>query len=274
MGAAPPAVRLSGVTKGFDGKVVLDRLDLSVGTGESLVVVGKSGTGKSVLLKHVIGLLEPDAGAVEIEGEDFWRAGRVRRDEIRRKFGMSFQEGALFDSMSVGENIAFPLVRHTRLSPGKIRDRVAECLELVQLPGLEAKRPSELSGGMRRRVGFARAIALAPSILLFDEPTTGLDPITTDVISGVISALRKQLHPTAITITHDLKIAFGIADRVALLRGGRIQTALPPKAFEASTEPNVAAFVRGDAALEPPDDAGTAGPSAAQPSRSTIGTPP
>jgi phospholipid/cholesterol/gamma-HCH transport system ATP-binding protein len=274
MSAAPPAVRLAGITKGFDGKVVLDRLDLAVATGESLVIVGKSGTGKSVLLKHVIGLLVPDAGTVEIEGEEFWKAGRVRRDAIRRKFGMSFQEGALFDSMSVGENIAFPLVRHARLTPGKIRARVAECLELVQLPGLEAKRPSELSGGMRRRVGFARAIALSPSILLFDEPTTGLDPITTDVISGVISALRERLNPTAITITHDLKVAFGIADRVALLHGGRIYAALPPKEFETSDDPHVAAFVRGDATLEHPDEVEVLRPSAGAPSRPTIGTSP
>lgn len=274
MSAAPPVIRLSGLSKSFDGKLVLDRLDLSVASGESLVVVGKSGTGKSVLLKHVVGLLTPDAGTVEIEGEEFWKAGRVRRDEIRRKFGMSFQEGALFDSMSVGENIAFPLVRHTRLTPEKIRARVAECLDLVQLPGLEGKRPSELSGGMRRRVGFARAIALSPSILLFDEPTTGLDPITTDVISGVISALRKRMNPTAITITHDLKVAFGIADRVALLHGGRIHAALPPGAFETSDDPHVAAFVRGDATLEPPDEVEVLRSSAAQPSRSTIGASP
>ena len=250
MSAVPPVIRLSGITKSFDGKVVLDGLDLTVAPGESIVVLGKSGSGKSVLLKHVIGLLVPNAGRIEIEGEDFWRASRVRRDEIRRKFGMSFQEGALFDSMSVGENIAFPLIRHTTMTAEKIRGRVAECLELVQLPGLQGKRPSELSGGMRRRVGFARAIALSPSILLFDEPTTGLDPITTDVITSVIVALAKRLNPTTITITHDLKVAFGIADRVALLHDGKIRTALPPKAFEASDDPHVAAFVQGDSRLD------------------------
>ncbi len=250
MSPAPPAIQLSSVTKGFDGKVVLDSLDFSVAAGESVVVLGKSGCGKSVLLKHVIGLLSPDAGSILIEGEDFWKAGRVRRDEIRRKFGMSFQEGALFDSMSVGENIAFPLVRHTKMTRRKVRERVAECLEMVQLPGLEAKRPSELSGGMRRRVGFARAIALSPSMLLFDEPTTGLDPVTTDVIASVIQALAKRLKPTTVTITHDLKVAFGIADRVALLADGKIRTALPPKEFEASEDPHVAAFVRGDSRLE------------------------
>jgi phospholipid/cholesterol/gamma-HCH transport system ATP-binding protein len=251
--SAEPAIRLAGLTKAFDRKGVLEGLDLTVAAGESVVVVGKSGTGKSVLLKHVIGLLKPDAGTVEIAGEDFWKAGRVRRDRIRRKFGMSFQEGALFDSMSVGENIAFPLARHTDKGPREIRERVAECLELVRLPGIEAKRPSELSGGMRRRVGFARAIALAPEILLFDEPTTGLDPITTDVIMRVIEELGNKLNPTTVTITHDLKVAFAIADRVALLHGGKIALALPPEEFAKSEDPHAAAFVRGDSALEPED---------------------
>jgi len=275
MSASPPILRLTGLTKSFDGKRVLDRLDLSVAPGESLVILGKSGSGKSVLLKHVIGLLKPDAGTVEIDGEDLWKVGRVRRDEIRRKFGMSFQEGALFDSMSVGENIAFSLVRHTKMTPGKVRKRVAECLDLVRLPGLEAKRPSELSGGMRRRVGFARAIALSPSILLFDEPTTGLDPITTDVIVGVISALAKSLNPTTVTITHDLKAAFAIADRVALLSGGRIRVALPPREFEASEDPHVAAFVRGDSRLDPAtDEEVTAGSSRRGPFGPTMGASP
>lgn len=275
MSAPPPILRLTGLAKSFDGKRVLDRLDLSVAAGESFVILGKSGSGKSVLLKHVIGLLKPDAGTVEIDGEDLWKAGRVRRDEIRRKFGMSFQEGALFDSMSVGENIAFPLVRHTKMTPGKVRERVAECLDLVRLPGLEAKRPSELSGGMRRRVGFARAIALSPSILLFDEPTTGLDPITTDVIIGVISALARRLNPTTVTITHDLKAAFAIADRVALLSEGRIRVALPPREFEASEDPHVAAFVRGDSRLDPAADADvTPGSSRLGPSGPTMGASP
>ncbi len=263
--ASPPVIRLTALSKSFDGKAVLDGLDLSVARGESLVVVGKSGTGKSVLLKHVIGLLQPDAGTVEIEGENLWKAGRVRRDEIRRKFGMAFQEGALFDSMTVEENIAFPLVRNTKMSPREVRARVAECLDLVQLSGLGAKSPSELSGGMRRRLGFARAIALAPSILLFDEPTTGLDPITTDVIVGVIQALGKRMSPTSITITHDLKFAFAIADKVALLHGGKIHVSLPPEAFETSSDPHVAAFVRGDASLEEPEDTGRFRPFAGGP---------
>jgi len=248
-----------------------------VARGESLVVLGKSGVGKSVLLKHVIGLLAPDAGRVEIEGEDLWRASRSRRDEIRKRFGMSFQEGALFDSMSVGENIAFPLTRHTAKSPREIRERVAECLEMVRLPGIEAKRPSELSGGMRRRVGFARAIALAPEILLFDEPTTGLDPITTDVIMRVIEELGSRLNPTTVTITHDLKVAFAIADRVALLYGGKIALALPPEEFEKSDDPHAAAFVRGDSTLEPEDGREVAPPAGPPPpprGSATIGAEP
>ncbi len=269
--AAPsgvPAIRLRGVTKAFGTKVVLDHLDLAVEKGESLVLLGQSGIGKSVLLKHVVGLLKPDAGSVEIDGEDLWAVSSRERDVLRRKFGMSFQEGALFDSMSVGENIAFPLVRHTKKSKKEIADRVAECLELVRLPGIEEKRPSELSGGMRRRVGFARAIALQPQILLFDEPTTGLDPITTDVLVRVIEEMRKRLNPTAITITHDLKVAFAIADRVGLLARGKIEIEMPPKEFEASADPRVAAFVKGDSELSPPElepERRPASPSAAAP---------
>ena len=244
------AVRLTGVSKAFGGKAVLSGLDLAVPKGTSLVVLGKSGVGKSVLLKHIIGLMKPDAGRIEVDGTDLWAVSGTDRDRLRQKFGMSFQEGALFDSMTVGDNIAFPLRRHTKLKPADVRARVAECLALVRLPGIEAKRPSELSGGMRRRVGFARAIALKPEIVLFDEPTTGLDPINTDALVRVIQDLRKSLDPTAITITHDLKVAFAIADRVALLDEGRIRVDLPPAAFEASTDPRVAAFVHGDSQIE------------------------
>jgi phospholipid/cholesterol/gamma-HCH transport system ATP-binding protein len=245
-----PAVRLVGVSKAFGGRSVLKDLDLEVPVGTSLVVLGKSGMGKSVLLKHVIGLLKPDSGRVEVGGVDLWSVSARERDLIRRRFGMSFQEGALFDSMTVGENISFPLRRHTRMTPAQVRDRVAECLDLVRLPGIEAKRPSELSGGMRRRVGFARAIALKPEILLFDEPTTGLDPINTDALVRVIQHLRESLRPTAITITHDLKVAFAIADRVALLEGGRIRVESSPADFESSDDPRVTAFVRGDSSLD------------------------
>lgn len=251
--APVPVIRVRGLSRSFGPKVVLKDLDLTVPRGESVVVVGKSGIGKSVLLKHVIGLLRPDAGTVEIDGQDLWTLPASGRDEVRRKFGMSFQEGALFDSMSVGENVAFPLRRHTRMTAKAVRERVAECLDLVEMPGIEAKRPSELSGGMRRRVGFARAIALKPEILLFDEPTTGLDPVTTDALVRVILGLRRTLSPTVVTITHEMKVAFSIADRVALLDGGRLRVELPAPEFEASTDPHVAAFVRGDSLLDEAD---------------------
>ena len=251
--AAAPAIRLRGVSKSFGEKKVLVGLDLEVQKGESLVLVGQSGIGKSVLLKHVIGLLRPDSGTVEIDGEDLWKVSAKDRDRLRRKFGMSFQEGALFDSMSVGENIAFPLTRHTKKSRKEIADRVAECLELVRLPGIEDKRPSELSGGMKRRVGFARAIALQPENLLFDEPTTGLDPITTDVVVKVIGEMRTRLKPSAITITHDLKVVFGCGDRVGLLSAGKIYADMTPKEFEQSKDPRVAAFVTGNSDLAPPE---------------------
>ena len=240
-------LRAEGLRKSFHGHVVLDGLDLSVAPGESLVIVGPSGTGKSVLLKHLIGLVQPDAGRVFVDGEDFWALDSVGRNAARKKFGMAFQEGALFDSMNVYGNVAFPL-RRSGQSAAQVRARVEECLELVQLPGIGAKRPSELSGGMRRRVGFARAIAHRPEILLFDEPNTGLDPITTDAIAEVILGIRRQLEPTIVTITHHIPSARKIGDRLALLFGGRILLDAPPEEFMHSSDPAVRQFVEGRAA--------------------------
>lgn len=239
-------LRAEGLCKSFKGHVVLNGIDLSVGTGESLVIVGPSGTGKSVLLKHLIGLVQPDAGRVFVDGQDLWALDSVRRNATRKKFGMAFQEGALFDSMSVYDNVAFPLRRSGR-SPAQVRSRVEECLELVQLPDIGAKRPSELSGGMRRRVGFARAIAHQPEILLFDEPNTGLDPITTDVIAEVILGIRRQMEPTIVTITHHIPSARKIGDRLALLFGGKIIFDAPPEEFMSSSNPSVRQFVEGRA---------------------------
>ena len=233
--------------KSFGGHVVLDGVNLSVAAGESLVIVGPSGTGKSVLLKHLIALLRPDAGEVFVDGQNFWELDGVGRNELRKKFGMAFQEGALFDSMSVFDNIAFPLRRTRRRSPAEVRARVEECLELVQLPDIGSKRPSELSGGMRRRVGFARAIAHKPEILLFDEPNTGLDPIMTDIIAEVILGIRHQMEPTIVTITHHIPSARKIGDRLALLFGGRILFEAPPEEFLHSSDPAVRQFVEGRA---------------------------
>jgi phospholipid/cholesterol/gamma-HCH transport system ATP-binding protein len=232
--------------KSFGGKEVLRGVGIEVEAGESLVIVGGSGAGKSVLLKHLIGLIQPDRGHIVVDGEDLTRADHAQALAIRRKFGMSFQEGALFDSMNVFENIAFPLRRHTRRDERRIAERVRECLALVRLGGAETKATSELSGGMRRRVGFARAIAHEPEILLFDEPNTGLDPITSAVIDRVIIDLKERLPVTMVTITHDMKSAFRIADRIAMLRDGRILTVGTPAEFRASPDRYVQSFLAGD----------------------------
>jgi phospholipid/cholesterol/gamma-HCH transport system ATP-binding protein len=241
-----PKIRTENLRKSFQGKIVLDGIDLSVQEGESVVIVGPSGTGKSVLLKHLIGLIQPDSGKVYVDGRDFWALGDTERIAVRKKFGMSFQEGALFDSMSVFDNVAFPLRRSGR-PPGEVRQRVRECLDLVHLPGVENKRPSQLSGGMRRRVGFARAIAHQPEILLFDEPNTGLDPIMTDVIDEVILELKERLDVTIVTITHHMESARKIGDRVALIHAGRLLYQASPEEFLRSNNPAVRQFVEGRA---------------------------
>lgn len=241
-------ISLQHVYKAFGGKEVLHDMSIDVARGESLVIVGGSGTGKSVTLKHIIGLLKPDRGRVVVDDQDLGAMNDVELNRFRRRFGMAFQEGALFDSMSVFENIAFPLRRHTKMKEGEVRARVEECLDLVHLErGAGAKRPSELSGGMRRRVGFARAISLKPEILLFDEPTTGLDPVISDVIAELIREMDETLHTTTVTITHDMKVAFKIADRVAMLYKGHIIEQGTPAEFQASTNAIVQQFIEGRA---------------------------
>jgi phospholipid/cholesterol/gamma-HCH transport system ATP-binding protein len=232
--------------KSFAGRPVLRGVNLEVARGESLVIVGGSGAGKTVLLKHIIGLMAPDRGHVIVDGEDITRADSARCLEIRRRFGMSFQEGALFDSMSVFENIAFPLRRNTDMAEAEVAARVRECLALVHLQGVENKATNELSGGMRRRVGFARAIALQPEILLFDEPTTGLDPITAAVVDSVIVEMRETLGVTMVTITHDMKSAFRVADRIAMLRAGEIVAEASPEVFRSLPDPYIRKFLAGE----------------------------
>ena len=240
-------IRLVDLSKRFGNNVVLDRLNLEIAEGDSVVLVGPSGTGKSVLLKHIIGLMRPDSGQVIVDGSDLWAMSERDLNAFRSRFGMSFQEGALFDSMSVYENIAFPLRRQTKKSAGEIRERVAECLDIVHLENVESKKPAELSGGMRRRVGFARAIALEPGILLFDEPTTGLDPIMTDVIDSTILEMRKRLRCTAVTITHNMESAAKIGNRIAMIYQGTIIADDSPERFLKSENPLVRQFVEGRA---------------------------
>jgi phospholipid/cholesterol/gamma-HCH transport system ATP-binding protein len=241
-----PTIAVIDLWKSFAGRAVLRGVNLEVARGESFVIVGASGAGKSVLLKHLIGLISPDRGHVIVDGEDLTQSDPARCLEIRRKFGMSFQEGALFDSMNVFENIAFPLRRHTAMNESEIARRVRECLALVHLEGVESKATNELSGGMRRRVGFARAIPLQPEILLFDEPNTGLDPITAAVIDSVIVEMREHLGVTMVTITHDMKSAFRIADRVAMLRAGEILAVASPEVFRSLSDPYIRKFLAGE----------------------------
>src|SRR3954453_2836810 len=247
-------IRIHDLHKSFGSKVVLDGVDVDVAPAESLVIIGGSGAGKSVLLKHVIGLLKPDSGAGggegrtgEVDGQAVEKLGNREITEFRRKFGMSFQEGALFDSMTVWQNVAFPLQRLKKMSHGEINDRVEECLEMVRLEGVSEKLPSQLSGGMRRRVGFARAVAHQPEILLFDEPTTGLDPVTTALIDEVILDLSDRLKTTTITITHDMESAFRIGDRIAMLNRGKIIAEAPPEEFKRLDDPRVQQFIHGKA---------------------------
>ncbi|HEX9492663.1 MAG TPA: ABC transporter ATP-binding protein [Thermoanaerobaculia bacterium] len=240
-------ISLQHVAKSLGGKPVLRDLSIDVQKGESLVIVGGSGQGKSVTLKHMIGLMQPDDGHVYVLGEDLCCMKAKDLNNFRQHFGMAFQEGALFDSLNVFENIAFPLRRHTEMTEDEIHARVEECLDQVHLHGVETKRPSELSGGQRRRVGFARAISLKPDILLFDEPTTGLDPVISDVIAELIREMDATLNTTTVSITHDMKVAFKIADRVAMLHDGHIIEEGTPEEFQRSTNPIVQQFIEGRA---------------------------
>ena len=242
-----PFISLRGVRKAFGEQVVLEGVDLDIRQGESLVVIGSSGTGKSVLIKHIIGLLAPDAGEVLVAGANVPDLGRRELQALRRRMGMLFQYAALFDSMDVGENVAFAVRQHTDWSAEKIDARVAEVLGWVGLTGTEHKSPAELSGGMKKRVGLARAIVLGPEIILYDEPTTGLDPIMADQINDLILNLAERLNVTSVTITHDMISAYKIADRIAMLYKGRIEEVGTPEEIQESTNPVVQQFIHGRA---------------------------
>ncbi len=238
-------IRLVDIHKSFKGFQVLNGVDLEIGDNEITVIIGGSGGGKSVLLKHIIGLIRPDSGHIFIDDVDITELKEKALFKIRNRFGMLFQDAALFDSMTVGENVAFPLVEHTKHNTAQITEIVAKKLGDVGLSGIEQKYPSELSGGMRKRVGLARAIALDPEILLFDEPTTGLDPITTAATDQLIIDIHQRLKLTCVVISHDIKSTFKIADKIAMLYKGKIVEQGDPESFRHSSNPIVTAFIEG-----------------------------
>ena len=231
--------------KSFGPQLILDGVDLRIETGESAVIVGRSGGGKSVLLKHFIGLLQPDAGEVFVDNENVTRMTERQLLRVRAKFGMVFQGAALFDSMTVAENVAFPLARQKKYTAAEIGRRVAAALEVVDLPGTQQKKPAELSGGMRKRVGLARAIVYEPQILLYDEPTTGLDPIVSDSIDQMIIRVRDRLKVTSVVVTHDMRSARRVGNQVFMLHEKKIYASGPPEEFFASTDAVVRQFVDG-----------------------------
>jgi phospholipid/cholesterol/gamma-HCH transport system ATP-binding protein len=238
-------IKVVGLEKSFGGNHVLRGLDLEVERGETVVVIGRSGCGKSVLLKHIIGLIKPDAGKVYIDSQEITSLSKQKLHEIRLRFGMLFQSSALFDSFTVGENVGLALSEHTDLSSQRISGIVREKLEIVGLRNIEHVYPAELSGGMKKRVGLARAIAMDPEIILYDEPTTGLDPIMADTINRMIRRLQDRLQVTSVAVTHDMKSANFIADRIAMLHEGRIIHCGTPQEIMDSSDQTVRQFVEG-----------------------------
>ena len=245
--SSEPLIRFSKVSKAFGPKRIYSGLDLSVFEGETLVILGGSGVGKSVMLKMLIGLLGADSGSITFRGREVTTLGEEGLRDVRQRIAMIFQASALFDSITVGENVAYGLREHhfRTMHEAEIAKRVAWALELVGLPGIEGMVPGDLSGGMKRRVGLARAIALQPEVLLYDEPTTGLDPINTARINHLISGMQRALKVTSVVVTHDMKSAFEIGDRIAMVHRGRIILEKPKDEFAASTDPRISAFIHG-----------------------------
>jgi phospholipid/cholesterol/gamma-HCH transport system ATP-binding protein len=242
---ADPFLRFVNVEKSFGGNRVLRGVDLDVARGETVVVLGGSGSGKSVLLRHAVGLFRPDAGRVIVDGVDISDLDEDELLEPRKKVGMLFQSGALFDSMTVGENVSYALLEHTDWDDDRILARVEEVLHLVELEGVLDLMPSDLSGGMRKRVALARAIALAPAAILYDEPTTGLDPITSNTINHLIRSIQNRVGVTSIVVTHDIHSAFTVGDRIAFLHEGRILFQGTTDEARTATEPRLRNFLQG-----------------------------
>ena len=240
-------IEIKDVHKCFRWNSVLQGVDLTINKGETMVIIGRSGCGKSVLLKHIIGLLKPDQGTILVDGEDITSYNDNLLNKLRQKFGMLFQAAALFDSMTVDENVGLGLREHTKMPELEIKEKVKTTLKLVGLSGIEEKKPAELSGGMKKRVGLARAIAMDPKYVLYDEPTTGVDPIMADVINELIIHLRNTLSITSIAVTHDMVSAYKIADRIAMLYEGKIIFIGTPEETKNTDHPVVRQFIEGSA---------------------------
>ena len=240
-------ITIENLHKSFGDSKVLKGVNLTIEKGKTFVIIGRSGCGKSVLLKHIIGILKPDKGKVIIDGVDITRLNERELNQVRRRFGMLFQAAALFDSLTVGENVAFGLRRHTRLSREKIKRIVEEKLRLVGLVGIEGLKPAELSGGMKKRVGLARAVAMEPEIVLYDEPTTGVDPIMGDAVNELIIELHDKLKITSIAVTHDMISAYKIADKIAMLYEGKVIEVGTPSQIKNTKNPIVRQFITGAA---------------------------
>ncbi|MDR2482390.1 MAG: ATP-binding cassette domain-containing protein [Treponema sp.] len=240
-----PIIRTQGLNKTFNNHAVLKNVNLSIPEKSVCAIIGQSGTGKSVLLKTILGMLKPDGGKIWFKDTELTALERDQLIALRRRFGYSFQNAALFDSMTVGENIAFPLREVLRVkNRAEIAARVAELLEWIELPGIESKRPDELSGGMRKRVGVARALVMRPEVLFFDEPTTGLDPVLSETINNLVVRVNKELDITCVMITHDIPAAFRIAGKIAVLDQGLIVADGTPKEIAGSDHPLVRNFIR------------------------------
>jgi phospholipid/cholesterol/gamma-HCH transport system ATP-binding protein len=247
-----PLIRFRGVGKAFGAKLVYRSLDMTIGQGEVVTVVGGSGVGKSVMLKMLIGLLKADRGTITFDGDEVTKMSEDELAIVRQRIAMLFQSGALFDSLSVGENVAYGLEEHFgfKMSRDEILERVDWALSLVDLPGIEEMRPADLSGGMRKRVALARAIAVKPEVVLYDEPTTGLDPINTARVNHLIKGLQEKLSITSIVVTHDMRSAFEISHKIAMVYGGRIISQGTVEEFQSSQDQRVRDFIEGRAPVK------------------------
>jgi phospholipid/cholesterol/gamma-HCH transport system ATP-binding protein len=243
-------IQLKNVHKAFGPKQILRGFTLDVPDGETMVIIGYSGTGKSVAIKHVVGLLQPDDGEVWVDGQRVDTLSRKHLYALRARIGYVFQFAALFDSLSIGENVAMGLRKQGGLTEGEVQSRVAEALDLVDLPGVERRFPAELSGGMRKRVGIARAIALRPKYILYDEPTTGLDPVTSATIDQLMVRMREKLGVTSIVITHDMRSAYTVGSRIAMLYEGRVRRVGTVDEIRDTDDPVVRQFIEGRASAD------------------------